>query len=154
MRRWSEVAERVAATTRTSEKTALLADYLGRLPATDLPTAAVFFTGRPFSQADQRATGLGWATIATAVTRASDAPADAIARAYDRSSDLGQAVAAVLSLRAAQPAGVLGPSPDAGPARRPMPAAAAPAYRTGEINPRRWWSCWSWRPNGSAGRRC
>src|SRR5437762_3475617 len=94
MRRWSEVAERVAATTRTSEKTALLADYLGRLPATDLPTAAVFFTGRPFSQADQRATGLGWATIATAVTRASDAPADAIARAYARSSDLGQAVAA------------------------------------------------------------
>ena len=28
MRRWSELAERVAATTRTSEKTALLADYL------------------------------------------------------------------------------------------------------------------------------
>ena len=28
MRRWSEMAERVAATTRTSEKTALLADYL------------------------------------------------------------------------------------------------------------------------------
>ena len=28
MRRWSEVAERVAATTRTSEKTGLLADYL------------------------------------------------------------------------------------------------------------------------------
>jgi len=110
MRRWSEVAERVAATTRTSEKTALLGDYLGRLPATDLPTAAVFFTGRPFAQADQRATGLGWATIATAVTRASDAPADAIARAYDRSSDLGQAVAAVLSLRAAQPAGDVAPS--------------------------------------------
>ena len=92
------------------KKIALLADYLGRLPATDLPTAAVFFSGRPFAQADQRATGLGWATIATAVTRASDAPADAIARAYDRSSDLGQAVAAVLSLRAAQPAGDVAPS--------------------------------------------
>ena len=33
MRRWSEVAERVAATTRTSEKTALLAEYLRSLPA-------------------------------------------------------------------------------------------------------------------------
>ena len=31
MRRWSEVAERVAATTRTSEKTALLADYFASL---------------------------------------------------------------------------------------------------------------------------
>src|SRR6201986_3075102 len=34
--------------------------------------------------------------------------------------------------RAAQRAEVLGPSPDAGPARRPMPADAAPAYRSGE----------------------
>jgi DNA ligase-1 len=103
MRRWSEVAERVAATTRTSEKTALLADYLRGLTATDLPIASVFFTGRPFPEADQRATGLGWATIGSAVTRAAAAPADAIARAYDRSSDLGRAVADVLSLRHTQP---------------------------------------------------
>jgi DNA ligase-1 len=103
MRRWSEVAERVAATTRTSEKTALLGDYLRGLAAADLPIASVFFTGRPFPEADQRATGLGWATIASAVTRAAAAPSDAIARAYDRSSDLGQAVAEVLSLRHSQP---------------------------------------------------
>src|SRR5213595_3026239 len=81
MRRWSEVAERVAATTRTSEKTALLADYLGRLPATDLPTASVFFTGRPFPEADQRATGLGWAAIANAVIRTAGVPPDEIGRA-------------------------------------------------------------------------
>ena len=31
MRRWSELAERVAATTRTSEKTALLAEYFTEL---------------------------------------------------------------------------------------------------------------------------
>ncbi len=37
MRRWSEVAERVAATTRTSEKTRLLADYLRTLPARRAP---------------------------------------------------------------------------------------------------------------------
>src|SRR6185437_4731545 len=56
--------------------------------------------------------------------------------------------------RSAQRAGVLGPSPNAGPARRPMPAGAAPAYRNGETDRSRWWSCWSWRPNGSAARRC
>ena len=57
MRRWSEVAERVAATTRTSEKTALLADYFAGLTAAELPIAAVFLTGRPFAEADQRAAG-------------------------------------------------------------------------------------------------
>jgi hypothetical protein len=49
MRRWSELAERLAATTRTSEKTALLADYLRTLTAEELPIAAVFLTGRPFA---------------------------------------------------------------------------------------------------------
>ena len=57
MRRWSDLAERVAATTRTSEKTALLADYLRSLTPDELPVAAVFLTGRPFPEADQRAGG-------------------------------------------------------------------------------------------------
>ena len=69
MRRWSELAERVAATTRTSEKTCLLADYLRTLDADELPIAVVFLTGRPFPEADQRATGIGWATIANAVAQ-------------------------------------------------------------------------------------
>ena len=68
MRRWSELADRVAGTSRTSEKTALLADYFRTLPSEDLPIAAVFLTGRPFPEADQRATGIGWAAMATAVT--------------------------------------------------------------------------------------
>ena len=67
MRRWSELAERVASTTRTSEKTSLLADYLRTLDEAELPIAVVFLTGRPFPEADQRATGIGWATIANAV---------------------------------------------------------------------------------------
>ena len=68
MRRWSELAEHLAATTRTSEKTALLADYLRGLAPDELPIAAVFLTGRPFAEADQRAAGLGWSAIATTVT--------------------------------------------------------------------------------------
>ena len=70
MRRWSEVAERVAATTRTSEKTRLLADELRTLPPDDLPIAAVFLAGRPFAEVDGRSTGLGWATIAVGRHRA------------------------------------------------------------------------------------
>ena len=96
MRRWSDLAERVAATTRTSMKTARLAEYLRSLSPDELPIAAVFLTGRPFAEADQRAAGLGWATIAAAVADVAGADRDALGRAYDRSSDLGQAVHDVL----------------------------------------------------------
>ena len=98
MRRWSEVAERVAATTRTSEKTALLAEYLASLSAAELPIAAVYLTGRPFAEADQRSAGLGWSAIATTVTELASVPRSALGEAYDRSSDLGRAVEDVLTL--------------------------------------------------------
>jgi DNA ligase-1 len=112
MRRWSEVAERVAATTRTSEKTAVLADYLAGLTPAELPLAAVFLTGRPFAESDQRAAGLGWSAIATTVTDLAGVPRSALGEAYDRSSDLGRAVAEILA--------------DAGHA--PDPAAAPSLY--------------------------
>lgn len=103
MRGWSELAERVAGTTRTSEKTALLARYLAPLPADELSVASTFLAGRPFAEVDQRALGLGWATIAAVVCHVAGAPAGALGEAYDRSSDLGQAVAEVLTLRPEAP---------------------------------------------------
>jgi DNA ligase-1 len=104
MRGWSELAERVAGTTRTSEKTALLARYLSQLKDDELRPAATFLAGRPFPESDQRAVGLGWATIAAAVSHLSGAPAGALSEAYDRSSDLGVAVADVLAFRTVTPA--------------------------------------------------
>jgi DNA ligase-1 len=118
MRRWSEVAERVAATTRTSEKTAVLADYLAGLTAAELPLAAVFLTGRPFAESDQRAAGLGWSAIATTVTDLAGVPRSALGEAYDRSSDLGLAVADVLA--------DAGHAPD--PATAPSLSEVAAAY--------------------------
>ena len=97
MRRWSELAERVAATTRTSEKTALLAEYFRSLSPRELPIAAVFLTGRPFPEADQRAAGLGWAAIATTVAAVAHVDRAALGEAYDRWSDLGHAVEDVLA---------------------------------------------------------
>jgi DNA ligase-1 len=110
MRRWSEVAERVAATTRTSEKTAILADYLSQLTPAELPLAAVFLTGRPFAEADQRAAGLGWSAIATTVTELANVPRAALGEAYDRSSDLGLAVADVFAQAGHAPDPAAGPS--------------------------------------------
>jgi DNA ligase-1 len=103
MRRWSELAERVAATTRTSEKTALLADYFRSLTRTELPIAAVFLTGRPFPESDPRAAGLGWAAIATSVAALAGVPRTALGEAYDRWSDLGRAVEDVLAAAGHQP---------------------------------------------------
>jgi DNA ligase-1 len=97
MRRWSELAERVAATTRTSEKTALLAEYLRSLTADELPIAAVFLTGRPFPEADQRSTGLGWAAIIDAVAGVIGGSRADLGAAYDRHSDLSLAVEDVLT---------------------------------------------------------
>ncbi len=97
MRRWSDLAERVAATTRTSEKTALLADYLRSLSPAELPIAVVFLTGRPFPQADPRKSGLGWAAISAAVGAVAGVGREDLGAAYDRHSDLGLAVEDVLA---------------------------------------------------------
>jgi DNA ligase-1 len=96
MRRWSEVADRVGATTKTTGKTAILAEYLASLPPDSLPIAAVFLTGRPFPEADARSTGVGWSGLAGAVLRVAHADPDALRRAYDRFSDVSAAVVAVL----------------------------------------------------------
>jgi DNA ligase-1 len=97
MRRWSEVAARVAATTKTSEKTAILADYLATLDADELPIAAVFLTGRPFPQRDGRTIGIGWASLAQVVLDVAGADPEAMRKAYDRSSDVAVAVGDVLA---------------------------------------------------------
>ena len=96
MRRWSETADRVAATTKTSEKVAILADYLAGLDVDALPAAVVFLTGRAFPESDQRTIGIGWAGLSVAVLHIAGADEDALRRAYDRSSDVSTAVREVL----------------------------------------------------------
>ena len=104
MRRWSELADRLAATTRTSEKTALLAEYLRSLTPDELPIAAVFLTGRPFAEGDPRAIGLGWSAVSATVAELAGVPRSELGEAYDRFSDLGLAVADVLARAGHNPA--------------------------------------------------
>src|SRR4029079_15327471 len=94
----------------TAGKPAVLAAYLAGLPPAELPLAAVFLTGRPFAEADQRAAGLGWSAIATTVTALAGVPRSALGEAYDRSSDLGLAVADVLALAGHAPDAAAAPS--------------------------------------------
>ena len=97
MRRWSETAARIAATTRTSEKVATLADYLRSLTPEELPIAVTYMTGRPFPERDPRTTGIGWAAIAAVVEALVDAQPGALGATYNDSSDLGQAVGDLLA---------------------------------------------------------
>ena len=63
MRRWSETAERVAATGRTSEKVAILGAYLRSLSPAELPIAVTYLSGRPVYEREERTTGLGLSGI-------------------------------------------------------------------------------------------
>jgi DNA ligase-1 len=93
MREWADVAERVASTTRTSEKVAAVSSYLSSLERDDdLATAAVFFSGRPFPERDSRTTGIGWAQIAGIAEEIAGQGAGALFAAYNESSDIGTAV--------------------------------------------------------------
>ena len=103
MRRWAETASDVASTSRTSEKTTLLAAYLRSLDSASLPVASVFFTGRPFPASDPRSAGVGWAAIREATERTAGTGPGTFGEAYDRSSDPGRATFELLTARDARP---------------------------------------------------
>ena len=135
MCRWSELAERVAATTRTSEKTALLADYLRSLSPDELPIAAVFLTGRPFPEADQRATGLGWSSIVAAVGALIGASREDLAEAYDRHSDLSLSVEDVLTRAGHAPPPEESPTlPEVAATFAAIETASGPAAKAGLLH--------------------
>ena len=133
MRRWSELADRLAATTRTSEKTGLLADYLRSLHDDELPIAAVFLTGRPFAETDQRAVGLGWSAIVTTVAAIAGVDRSALGAAYDRHSDLGLAVADVLTGAGHDPAGPGPTLPEVAATFEAIEAASGPARKSAAL---------------------
>jgi DNA ligase-1 len=121
----------VAATTRTSEKTALLAEYFAGLTPEELPIAAVFLTGRPFPEADQRTPGLGWAAISSVVADVAGVDRAALGAAYDRYSDLGLAVEDVLRAAHHSPNPASGPSlPEVAAAFGAIEAASGPARKS------------------------
>ncbi len=88
-RTFAELGERIAATPAKLEKIGLLADYLRSLAPGALRIAAVFFTGKPFAQNDQRTVQTGWAIIFRALlgaSRRSDAELHRIAASHGDAS--------------------------------------------------------------------
>jgi DNA ligase-1 len=129
MERWSRVAQAISATSRTSQKTGLLADYLRSLTPAELPWAVTFLTGRPFPERDNRTPGIGWAAIAAVAEGLVNAPAGALGAAYNASSDLGQAVGDLFAQYEHEPAGSLPTLPEVGAAFEQMAAARGTAAK-------------------------
>ncbi len=105
MRLWAATAEAIASTRSTSQKVALLAAYLSSCSADELPPAAVFMAGRPLAERDPRTTGLGWSAISRVAETIAGPAGGGMSAAYDRSSDLGQAVGDLLTEAGHQPQG-------------------------------------------------
>jgi DNA ligase-1 len=129
MERWSKVAAAIAATSRTSQKTKLLADYLRLLTPAELPWAVTFMTGRPFPERDNRTPGIGWAALAGVAQEVVGAPSGALSAAYNASSDLGQAVGDLFAQYEHQPEGSLPTLPEVGAAFEQMSEARGAAAK-------------------------
>jgi len=66
---FATTAEAVASSAGTRRKVKHVADYLASLPPTDLPIAATFMSGAPFSGGDPRVLQVGWALLRDAAAR-------------------------------------------------------------------------------------
>ncbi|HYI23603.1 MAG TPA: hypothetical protein VEX62_13320, partial [Candidatus Limnocylindrales bacterium] len=129
MRRWSEVAARIAATSRTTEKVSTLAEYLRSLSAVELPIAVTYMTGRPFPERDPRSTGIGWASIGAVVEATVGAASGALGAAYNQSSDIGQAVGDLFAEHEHVPVGEPPPLPEVDAAFAEIAAARGAAAK-------------------------
>ncbi|MDB6115750.1 MAG: ligase, partial [Lacunisphaera sp.] len=96
---FAAAAETVGATPSKLEKVAALRDYFAGLPPDAAALAVIYFTGRPFPQADQRTLNAGVALIRRAVIEAAGLTEGDFRGAYARHRDTGEATAALLAQR-------------------------------------------------------
>jgi DNA ligase-1 len=96
MRRFAETADRIAATTKKLEKTAILADYLRSTPVNEAATAAVFFSGRPFPVWEETTLQVGETLLWRVVAELSGRNDAELTAAYRKHGDLGAVAGAVL----------------------------------------------------------
>ena len=96
---FAQTADRIAATTKKLEKTALLADYFKSVPAEEAAVAAVFFSGRPFPAWEETTLQVGGRLLWSAVEELSGKDDRELTAAYREHGDLGAVAGAVLPNR-------------------------------------------------------
>ena len=100
MHRLAEACERIAATNRKTEKTAILAEYLRSRDLRDAAISAVFLSGRSFPACDERTLQVGGALLWKLVLELAGGREAALSAAYRKRGDLGSASADVLAATA------------------------------------------------------
>lgn len=96
MLRFAQTADRIAATTKKLEKTALLADYFRSVPAEESAVAAVFFSGKPFPAWEETTLQVGGRLLWQIVEEISGKNGLELTTAYREHGDLGAVAGAVL----------------------------------------------------------
>lgn len=101
MQRLAETGERIGATTKKLEKTAIVAEYLLSRSLDDAAISAVFLSGRAFPAFEERTLQIGGALLWKVVVELTGASDNELGAAYRRYGDLGSAVHDVLAVRRA-----------------------------------------------------
>src|SRR5579864_3564120 len=96
MHNFAETAERIAATTKKLQKTALLADYFKSVPIKEAAVAAVFFSGRPFPAWEETTLQVGGTLLWRIVMELSGKSEQELTAVYREHGDLGAVAGAVL----------------------------------------------------------
>jgi len=96
MLHFSQTAEKIAATTKKLQKTALLADYFISVPVEQAAVAAVFFSGRPFPMWEETTLQVGGRALWQIVEELSGKADAELTVAYLKYGDLGSVAETVL----------------------------------------------------------
>src|SRR3954465_6107325 len=103
MQQLAQTADRVAATTKKTEKIAIVADHLRGLSADHAALAALFLSGRPFAAWEETTLNVGGALLWRALQQLSGKNDSVLAAAYRRHGDLGSAAYDLLRGSASKP---------------------------------------------------
>ena len=96
MHRLAETCERIAATTKKLEKTAIVAEYLKSCPAEEAAISAVFLSGRAFPAWEETTLQVGGRSLWQIVAELSGKTDEELEAAYRKRGDLGAVAGDVL----------------------------------------------------------
>jgi DNA ligase-1 len=96
---FAAIGEMIRAASAKTAKTKVLGDYLASLPPAEASLATVYFTGRPFFQAEDRTLNAGWSLLSRAVLDVAGVSTAEFRSAYKRFADSGEASELVLTGR-------------------------------------------------------
>jgi DNA ligase 1 len=129
MQKLAETCERIAATTKKLEKTAIMADYVRSRPMEDAAVSAVFLSGRPFPVREVTTLQVGGSLLWRVVGELSGKDSAELTAAYRKLGDLGAVAGQVLPGRDANQLSVL----DVQAAFGKIAAARGPAAKAARV---------------------